>query len=251
MTGTTTTIARADELAGDGIKPVVFDIGEVERLRELVVAHDVVYLTIGVGRKRGNDRGNDGDIYRNTYLVGARNLVSALAGSAVRQVVYTSSTGVYAQDDGEWVDESSPTEPPTENGQILVETERLLLAESPCTTTIFRLGGIYGPGRDAAGFVCRAAGTQRCDGDTYVNMIHVDDIVSAMTSVLDRPYHGVLNLTDDQPLRRREWYDRILAAHGQRPIDWEQSSVPSGQGKRVSNRLVKQKIGLELQHPMH
>lgn len=223
---------------------------EVGRLHDRLADRDAVFLTIAP-KARGAD-------YRDVYLAGAGNLLAALAGTSVRRVVYTSSTRVYGQKDGSWVDESGPTDPGDQNGRALLETERTLLdgvaelgGRCAITATVVRLAGIYGSGRDAVSRIRAAAGTQRGDGDAYVNMIHVEDVVAALIGLLDSEYGGVLNLADDRPEPRRTYYDRVLAREGLPPIQWTSPRTSAGFGKRIRNDAIKRAIGLVLQHPTH
>ena len=77
------------------------------------------------------------------YLDGARNLLETFPGS---KLLFTSSTSVYAQRDGSWVTEESDAKPMRETSRVLLETERLVLADAGI---VARLAGIYGPGRSA------------------------------------------------------------------------------------------------------
>lgn len=248
VTGTTTNADRASLIRSLGIEPAVVDVADVDALHEVMRDHDAVVLCIAP-RNRGDD-------YRNTYLLGARNLIAAVRGTPVMQIIYTGSTRVYGQDDGRWVDEESPIDPPDENGQVLVETERTLLGsdasatgDKPVMTTVLRLGGIYGGDRDHLGFVRSQAGTRRTDGDMYVNRIHVDDIVAGIEALLDRPYDGVLNLCDDHPQTKRSFYDAVLAAADLPAIEWTGRTDGAGRGKRVRNARIKEALGITLRHP--
>ncbi len=94
--------------------------------------------------------GSTGEPYKTAYVDGPRNLLSALAPqNALRRFVLVSSTGVYGQKDGEWVDEDSPTEPGSTSGRRLLEGESLVLG-GPVPAVVLRLGSIYGPGRTGA-----------------------------------------------------------------------------------------------------
>ena len=243
--GTTTKPEWASEIAATGTRPEVIRLAETQRLTKLVADRDVIYLCVAAGRS--------GSRYREVYLEGAESLIQAITGSGVRRIIYTSSTRVYAQGDGEWVDESSPTEPLDENGRILVRTEQTLLEgirrvsePADAAATMLRLGAIYGPRRDLTERIRGRAGAELSNGDAYVNLIHLDDIVAALTRLLDISYHGVLNLTDDHPIRRRELYDRVLQAEGLALIKWKSLHDPPDLGKRVRNTLVKQTLGLSL-----
>lgn len=273
VVGTTTTPGRKEELRALGIEPQVIEVAEVKRLHAMLTDREAVFLTVAPPRR--------GECYREVYLGGVKNLLVAIDGTAVTRIVYTSSTRVYGQGDGGWVDESSPTAPQDENGRILVEAEDALLAakgdhgeQVNCTgpqdaqtprgpksagrrheqevfATVVRLGGIYGPGRDVVARIHSRAGTERSDGDAYVNLIHLDDIVSALSALVDVRHHGVLNLTDDQPEPRREFYDRVLSRADLRPIHWLPGDMPARKGKRVRNDLIKNTLGLVLKHPTH
>lgn len=252
VVGTTTTPERLGELQRLGMKSERVEIHDVDRLHALMAHCRAVYLTIAP-RQRGQD-------YRDVYLTGVRNLVAAAEGTPVTRLIYTSSTRVYGQDDGSWVDESSPTEPRDENGRILLEAERALLdgasrlrsaTGGDVYATVGRLSGIYGPGRDVSVRVRGLAGTQRSDGDVYVNLVHRDDIVKSLCHLLDVHHHGVLNLSDDRPTLRREMYDRILAEAGLPPIVWRTEGQTSSRGKRVSNAKIKSLLDLTLRHPTH
>jgi nucleoside-diphosphate-sugar epimerase len=249
VVGTTTREARCAELAQAGITPRVLDVADGDAVARAVAGQDVVILSVAAGRR---DRP-----YDEVYGVAARHLACALAEYPVARVIYTSSTSVYAQDDGSWVDESSPTEPTSANGRVLLAAERTLL-DAPVRddlgpahgVSIVRLAGIYGPGRDPRRFVERFSGRERDDGNGYLNLVHRADIVAALERLTATTHHGVLNLSDDMPQRRREVFDPILVAAGLPPVRWV--SPPSGGlGKRVSNRRIKTLLGMTLQYPRY
>ena len=104
-----------------------------------------------------------------------KNLLAALR---PRTFLYTSSTSVYAQTDGEWVDETSAAEPRHETGRILRETEDLVRQENGL---VARLAGIYGPGRSALlrKFLSGEARIEE-GGERYLNQAHRDDIAAAL-----------------------------------------------------------------------
>lgn len=241
---TTTTPERVDAIRRLGAKPTVIRLAETRRLHALLCDREVVVLTAGAGGAKRS--------YREVYLDGARSVLRASAETPVGRIVYTSSTGVYGQNDGGWVDETSTTEPSSERGRILVAAERCLLQGAPAmgmTAAVLRLSGIYGPGRDPAERARAQAGRDRSDGDVYVNLIHLDDVVAAIATLVNASFHGVLNLTDDRPATRRERCDPLIAAAGLAPIRWTSESPPTARGKRVRNDLIKRALGLRLIHP--
>jgi len=139
--------------------------------------------------------------YRRAYVDGPTRLATylRLRGDPLRRFVLLSSTGVYGQTDGSWVDESTPTQGHG-TGAVLAEGEQMLLAQTP-QAVVLRLGGIYGPGR--RNLIDRVlAGMAGCPegAPVFTNRIHLDDIVAAIDHILtldapERIYLGV----DDEP----------------------------------------------------
>lgn len=160
--------------------------------------------------------GSSEEAYRDVYVEGPLNLLSALAPQrGLHRFIFVSSTGVYAQRGGEWVDEESPAEPESESGKRLLEGEALVLG-SPLPATVLRLGGIYGPGR--SGTIQRmlngASGGE--DPHRYINRIHRDDCAGALRhlillEVADPIYLGV----DHEPATRPTVADWLFARLGE------------------------------------
>ncbi len=244
--GTTTTPARQDAIRRLGLQPMVVRISDTSGVRAVIQRCDAVYWTIGAGRRR--------EAYREVYLDGVASLIEAIGETNVSTVVYTSSTRVYGQDDGSWVNESSPTQPTSEAGKILIQSERRLLDGLSAMgrgVAVLRLSGIYGPGRDPTARIVQQAGCVRNDGNQYVNLVHLDDIVSTMSLLLASSHSGVFNLSDDEPTTRRAYYDRCLVAAGLKPIQWTDEDDDATRGKRVDNTLIKRTLGVTLEHPTH
>ncbi len=245
--------ALADaELRAAGITPLHADITRPETLAGLPADFDWVVNCTASG-------GGGVEDYRRVYLEGTRNLVEWLAATPPRKFVYTSSTSVYGQNDGSLVTETSLTEPSGETGQVLVETERLLLdaaRERGFPAVILRVAGIYGPGR---GFYFRALvrGEARIEGEgsRFVNMIHRDDVVGAILPALERGRPGeVYNACDDEPVPVREIYTWLagklnLPTPPTVPDDAAASRRPGVTNKRISNRRLREELGCELKFP--
>ena len=140
--------------------------------------------------------------YRSAYLQGLGNLIRVLRGQSppVRRLFFTSSTGVYAQSGGEWVDEDSPAAASHYRGRLLRAAEQVLLG-GPIAGTVLRVAGIYGPGRQRLidsvrrGEACCFEGPPR-----YLNHIHRDDCAGALAHLmgLDNPRPLYL-LVDHEP----------------------------------------------------
>jgi nucleoside-diphosphate-sugar epimerase len=210
-----------------------------EPLTDIIRDCDAVYLTIAPGRT--------GQSYEDVYLRGAELVVGALRDSSVNRLIYTSSTRVYGESNGGWVDEQTPPVPSDENGRILLAAEDMLLSASQSLSvnvTVVRLGGIHGPQRVLADRIRSHTGTTLSGGDGYVNLIHRDVIVDALVQLIDVDHNGVLNLVDATPTTRRELYDRIIADAGLKPIRWVDDG-PDDKGKRVSSCLVRELLNLD------
>jgi nucleoside-diphosphate-sugar epimerase len=183
--------------------------------------------------------GGDAEMYRQVYLDGARNLLETFPGS---KLLFTSSTSVYAQRDGSWVTEESETKPTRETSQILLETERSVLANGGI---VARLAGIYGPGRSAL-LTKFVEGTAIIDAenDRFVNQVHRDDIAAALFLLLSRKAEGaqIYNVVDDQPILQSECY-RWLAQRLNRPLPSigrsTQERKRGDSNKRVSNANLR------------
>lgn len=240
VTGTTTTPARVAELQSANVTPRILTIDDEAAVDRAIKGAHAAVVTIAAGR--GGD-------YEATYAQGLRRIVAACGRFGVRTLIYTSSTRVYAQDDGAWVDESTPVEPVDAQSNALIRAEQAVLdGHADVTGTVVRLGGIYGPGRSIAERVRAATGTRRDDGRHFVNLIHRDDIVAALERLVDHETGGVFNLVDDRPTPRRDLYDAIVSHGGLAPIVWEDRAGPI-RGKRVSNARIKSELGLVLLHP--
>jgi nucleoside-diphosphate-sugar epimerase len=184
-------------------------------------------------------RGGDVDSYRRVYRNGVRNLLKRFGSS---QVLFTSSTSVYAQNTGDLVTEESPAEPKHKTGKILREAEDLVVANHGI---VIRLGGIYGPGRSAL-LKKFLSGNAILDpeSDRFVNQIHRDDAAEAIQLLVNRQesVSQIYNVVDDHPMLLSECY-RWLAAELKRPLPPTGVSPTKrkrgGSNKRVSNAKLR------------
>ena len=134
-------LRRHPELLPPGIRPFAADLTTPETLSALPSELDYVFYTAA-------STASDDRAHRAIYVNGLSNLLDALLhqGQQPRRFFFTSSTAVYSQYSGEWVDEASPTQPVDFSGARVLDGERLL-SRGPFAATVVRLGGIYGPGR--------------------------------------------------------------------------------------------------------
>jgi nucleoside-diphosphate-sugar epimerase len=236
-------VARGDQVWGlrrdpsglpTGIQPIAADLGDPATLSALPGPFDLVFYTAGANEFSDA-------AYKRAYVDGLRNTLAAIQGSGgAGRVVFTSSTAVYAQDDGSWVDESSPTDPTSFSGQRVLEGERLLRSTHN-DSVVLRLGGIYGPGRTGLIDRVRKGEARRDPADTrYLNLIHRDDIVGALLHVaeLEAPaptYIGV----DNEPQNYYALLEWVADEVGV-PVP-QGSDAPQTRGRPVRNRRCSNK----------
>lgn len=232
---------RAQIFQQFGIQPIVGDICEPAMLANLPSVDAVLF---SVSFDRTSTRTKHEVVYD-----GLANVLEAVDGRC-RQFIYTSSTSVYGQATGEWVDEESETKPDQLAGQLMLSTEELIRdrrwKDSRTHSTILRLAGIYGPDRMLTRIDSLKAGTPFAGrGDSWLNLIHVDDAAEAVrlcatkSTTSDSPRVETCNIVDDQPITRGDFYSR-LAKLVNAPAPIFDQSRPSERGsgglnKRCSN----------------
>lgn len=171
--------------------------------------------------------------YRELYIDGPARLLDALP-TLPRRIVFVSSTAVYGEDDGGWVDEDTPPQPRTWNGRVLLEAE-LRLRERIPQLVVVRFAGLYGPGREALLARVRA-GRQGTNG-RWTNRIHVDDAAAALHHVLGLAAPALLYLgADGRPVPEAELMQWLAARMGLAPVE-PIAGPPSGRRIRA-DRLV-------------
>ncbi len=173
-------LRRRDAKLPPGVELQRADLCAPESLQALPRVDCVFYAAAA-------DRGDE-TAYRAAYVDGLRNLLGALEPTfpSVQRFFFTSSTAVYAQDGGEWIDEASPTQPKRFNGQYVLEGEELLRASS-LPATVVRFGGIYGPGRTGLLESVRRGSARVSAEPIYTNRIHRDDCAAALHHLMDLP----------------------------------------------------------------
>ncbi len=244
VTATTTTPERVTPLQSVAQQVVVVKGDDPAGLLSVLQDQETVLLSIGA---------KSANVYEETYLHTAQTLVSVLKQApTVRQLIYTGSYSVYGDRNRERVDESSPVAPANANGQILAQTEQVLLSASSddLNVCILRLGGIYGPGRELLKIFGGVVGTTRPgDGSDVTNWIHLDDIVSAIEFARANRLKGIYNLVDDAHLTSRDLLDSLFEKHNLPKVIWD-TSIKSIRPYNawVSHEKLKE-AGYQLIHP--
>ena len=214
----------------------------------------------GVAYTVGPDESTESG-YERAYLIGLRNLLAsdALRAEASRRarVVLTTSTAVYGQTDGEWVDEASETTPPDFRGRRLLEAEHHLRAWSANTTSV-RFGGIYGPGRHRLVTSIKNGDPSVSLGvnGPFINRLHPDDCAGLLAHLLKMPVPpNVLVGADDEPATANTVKAFVADALGiVLPRDESTPSDQDGQPRRGGKRCRNTKLhetGYELLYPTY
>jgi nucleoside-diphosphate-sugar epimerase len=223
----------------ESIAPLAADLSRPESFASIEADWDAVVYQATPGAR-------DELSYRRTYLDGLSNLLDRVR---PRRLIFVSSTAVYGQDAGEWVDEDSATEPTRFNGRIVLEGERLALA-SVEESVIVRFSGIYGPGREyLIDSVRSGRASCRPEPPQWTNRIHADDCAGVLAHLLelDTP-EPVYCASDCLPATRCEVLEWLAQRLGAPMPEHLVPAEGSGQGKRVDNRRLLES-GFEFAFP--
>ena len=174
-------------------------------------------------------------------------------------VGYLSTTGVYGDHDGGWVDETSPTEPATVRGQRRVHAEQEWLNISGLPVHVFRLAGIYGPGRGPFAKLRRGVAQRVIKKNQIFSRTHVEDIAQVLLASINAPNPGrIYNVCDDDPQPPEvviEYAARLLGMEPPPAVPFEKADMSPmarsfySDSKRVRNDRIKSELGVKLKYP--
>jgi len=228
-----------ERVAEAGLDPVAADVTDPGSLSAVPDADRVVFAASAGGRSAA--------AARRTYLEGVQTAVETFADrdEPPERFLYTSSTGVYGDRDGAWVDESTPPAPDDERGEILVAAEEAALG-GPLEATVARFAGLYGPDRYRL--------QRYLEGPVpagYLNLLHRDDAAGAVAHLLetDRARGETVLVVDDEPVARPE-LARWLA--GRCGVDPPAVTEPAGGRARTQKRCSNDRLrslGYEFEYP--
>jgi nucleoside-diphosphate-sugar epimerase len=175
-------------------------------------------------------------------------------------VGYLGTTAVYGDRQGAWVDEDTPIEPTLARADRRARAEATWLA-SGLPAHVFRLAGIYGPGRNALKNLAEGRAKRLVKPGQVFNRIHVDDIAAALLASLDRPRAGaVYNLADDEPAPPQDVVAHAARLLGvapppEQPFDPDTLTPMAasfyGENKRAANALIKRELALSWRYPTY
>ncbi len=244
--GTTRKGDKARDLASGGIEALVWPGSDITEALDAAT-----HLLVSAGPT------DDGDPVLNVL----RDQIAAAA-PHLEWVGYLSTTGVYGDHNGGWVDEDTALTPSTRRGRQRVQAEaawQVLAADTGLPLHVFRLAGIYGPGRGPFAKVRSGAARRIIKPGQVFSRIHVADIAQALAASIARPRPGaVYNLCDDDPAPPQD-----VIAHAARLLDVplppaedfdaaEMSPMARSfyaESKRVRNDRIKTELGVRLLYP--
>jgi len=246
--------AGIEAIEDAGFEAVQADVTDDDSLSAVPDADWVVFAASSGGR--------GADVAREVYVEGLRTAIDHFWSreDAPDRLVYTSSTGVYGDHDGEWVDEETPLGPQTEKTEVLAEAERVARerpAEYGGHGTVARYAGLYGPDRYRLDRYLEGPVTAG-----YLNMVHRDDAAGAVRYLLEGDHRDeVVLVVDDEPVEKWAFADWLAEQAGvsfppkqtteERLADPELSETAKRRiqtSKRCSNERLRE-LGYEFVYP--
>jgi nucleoside-diphosphate-sugar epimerase len=250
VTGTVRSADKAARLSRDGIRTLVFDGFAVSSfLAKAIAEAEAVLVSVQPGEA--------GDPVLDRL---SKELTAA---PDLRWIGYLSTIGVYGDHGGAWIDETTAPRPSFRSQvRLAIERDWLALGESSGKPVqIFRLSGIYGPGRNPIVKLREGKATRLVKPGQVFNRIHVDDITGVLMASLEHPRQGAIyNVTDDEPAPPQDVVSFAAALAGlapppETPFDPLRLSPMAasfyGENKRVANALVKRELGYSFRYPTY
>ncbi len=246
ITGTTRSEEKAQLLRDAGVTPVIWP-GTAPTEAMATASH----ILVSAGPSE------DGD----PVLAEFRDQIAAIA-PHLKWLGYLSTTGVYGDHDGGWVDEQTPLSPSTKRGQLRVDAEAAwqdLAADAGLPLHIFRLAGIYGPGRGPFAKVRNGTARRIIKKGQVFSRIHVEDIAQILFASIKAPRPGaVYNMCDDDPAPPEDviaYAAKLLQLPVPPAVDFETAEMTAmarsfyAESKKVRNNLIKEELGVKLLYP--
>lgn len=181
-----------------------------------------------------------------------------------RWIGYLSTNGVYGDHDGAWVDETSELRAASPRARRRIDAEKnweALAAQHDLPLIVFRLPGIYGPGRSAIDTVREGKAKRIYKEGQVFSRMHVEDIAAALNASMEKPrLHSLYNLADDEPAPPQDVIEYACKLLGVEPpplIPLEEADLSPmaksfyADNKRVSNQRLKDALDLDLRHPSY
>lgn len=246
--GTTRSYDKYSKLEIAGVKPVLYDGGSLsnEAYGELATSS---HILISIAPNE------EGDVVLN-HCRGALK-----ENKNLKWIGYLSTVGVYGNHDGAWVDEETECKPVSKRSLQRVDAEskwQSFAEELNVPLAIFRLSGIYGPGRNTFINIEKGKARRLVKKDQVFNRIHREDIGSAVSLAIQKDIAGIFNITDDEPAPPQDvvsYAHELMEKNPPQEIEFETADLTPmarsfyGENKRVSNAKSKQVLGFQYKWP--
>jgi len=256
VSGTTRSTEKFSRLVEAGIQPLLFDGNTLDQTL-LAALKAVTHLVISIAPPRQEN---------SDHTDAVDPVLSALGGSTsllpnLTWIGYLSTVGVYGNKDGAWMDETANLAPTSARSRQRVRAEDEWIETAHLHNlplSIFRLSGIYGPGRNALRAASEARSRRLIKEGQVFNRIHVGDIAQAVELSLLKNTAGVFNITDDEPAPPQDvvsFAHQILGTPPPLELDFDTAELTPmarsfyGDNKRVSNQRSKELLGMQYDWP--
>ncbi len=243
--GTTRSATKAQNLADQGIEPLIFPGGDVSG-----VLGYASHLLVSVGPTLEGD----------PVLKEVGDLIRKYSAN-YEWVGYLSTTGVYGDYQGKWIDEDTPLNPSTQRGQWRKGAETEWRAISKLPLHIFRLAGIYGPGRGPFAKVRDGTVRRIIKPGQVFSRTHIEDIAQVLVASIERPAPGtVYNVCDNSPAPPEDviaYAAELLGLPVPPAIPFETAEMSPmarsfyAENKRINNDRIKTDLGVKLRYPSY
>ncbi|MCW4150847.1 MULTISPECIES: SDR family oxidoreductase [Halomonadaceae] len=239
---------HVDALQDTGIEPLALDLNELEDADAKALPEaDYVIYTVSADHFEES-------AYQSAYPEGLKRVLSVMEQHATppRRVFFVSSTSVYGQQEGEVVNEESPTEPTSFSGTLMCEAEQALI-NHPLPGTVVRFSGIYGPGRDRLIHQVAEGRIAAVTPVIYSNRIHRDDCTGILAHLIhcqenSQPLADLYLGSDCEPVTMHNVMDWIAQQLKVTSTDTMQSPLRRRTSKRCDNRRILE-TGYQFRYP--
>lgn len=243
ISGTTRSSEKFEALSRKGVEPILFD-GETASPQIMAAMENATHLLVSIGPN------SNGDPVLNALMKNPELF------KHLQWIGYLSTVGVYGNHDGQWVNEETICKPVSKRSKERISAEAEWLhsgVQTGVPVAIFRLSGIYGPGRNTFMNIEKGKARRLVKPDQVFNRIHREDIAQAVDLAIEKTAGGIFNITDDLPAPPQDVVTYAYQLMGKQPpeeIDFASADLTPmarsfyGENKRVSNDKSKTQLGM-------
>ena len=237
--GTTRSENNVPELRDLGVSPFLYALGDDPLELATQSGNNAVILNIPPGRRKTLDE---------SFVTNMKQLMSSLLNAGASKLIFISTTSVFGDAEGE-LDTTAAVSPVTDSGKAHCELEKFLIEMERPNIHVLRLSGLVGPDRHPAKYL---AGKERNKGEQAVNLVHIDDVVSALQAILacgsNQP-GALMQLCAINHPRRDEYYTWACEKLGlEAPVFTANGSKGTG-GKKILSEMYWNMLGLNPKFP--